>query len=291
MNSLIIYKMPQLSNPCLVVGLGGWPNAGEDSTTTVAYLRDKSGARKFAEIKPEGFYDLSSLRPLAIIKDGSIKELRFPTNEFFFYKNEKSPHDLIIFLGTEPHLNWERYIDSIFEVVEKFGVKRIYTVGGTYDKVPHTREPIVSAAVSDDELKQELKGYGLEPIDYQGPSSFHSALLHTCMKRNIKAISLWGHAPHYIQVANTKVSYAVLKRLTRMLQVEIDLKDIMEASEFLENQVNRAVSQNPQLQEYVEGLEREYRATARYEEPLDTGEKIVKEVEEFLREQKKRGQG
>jgi proteasome assembly chaperone (PAC2) family protein len=286
MEDVVLSHRPELRSPYLVAGFAGWPNAGEVSTGAISYLKEKLRAEKFGEIKPHAFYDSSSLRPQTVIEDGLIKELKFPANEFFYWKSEKSVHDLIILLAVEPNLNWNEYVDSILHLAEQFNVERIYTVGGTYDRVPHTASPMVTAAVSDLELKEELKKYDIEPAEYQGPCSIHTVLLTAAKRRNIKGISLWGHAPHYIQVENPKVCYGVLKRLTEMLQIEIDLEEIIAASEYLDEQVSKAISQKPELEEYVKDLETEYQAMEKYREPAKE-EDIIREIENFL----KKGQG
>jgi proteasome assembly chaperone (PAC2) family protein len=282
MEDIIIYQTPELRSPYLVAGFAGWPNAAEVSTGTVAYLKEKLKAEKFGEIRPSAFYDFSSLRPQTVIENGLIKELKFLSNEFFYWKSEKSVHDLIIFLGVEPHLKWNEYVDSILRLAEQFKVERIYTVGGTYDQVPHTVEPKVTAVVSDPGLREELKKYNIELTEYQGPSSIHTVLLAAAKRRNIESVSLWGHAPHYIQVKNAKVCYGILKGLTKMLEIELDLQEIIGASEYLDEQVGQAISQKPELQEYVKDLEKEYQAMGKYQEPIKE-EDIIREIENFLR--------
>ena len=286
MEHIVLYHRPELRSPYLVAGFAGWPNAGEVSTGTISYLKEKLKAEKFGEIEPHAFYDFPSLRPQTLIENGLIKELLFPANEFFYWKSEKSVHDLIILLAVEPHLKWNEYVDLILHLAEQFKVERIYTVGGTYDRVPHTVRPMVTAAVSDPELKEELEKYDIEPAEYQGPCSIHTVLLAAAKRRNIKSISLWGHAPHYIQVKNPKVCYGILKGLTKMLQIELDLQEIIGASEYLDEQISEAISQKPELEEYVKNLEKEYQAMEKYEEPAKQ-EDIIKEIENFLR----KGQG
>ena len=258
MEDIVIYHLPELSSPYLTAGFAGWPNAAEVSTGAVGYLKDKLAVEKFAEIRPDDFYDFSSLRPLTTIDDSFVRGVKPPSNEFFYWRNEKYAHDLIIFLGIEPHLKWNRYVDSILDLAEQLGVGRIYTVGGLYDRLPHTREPKVSGVVNEPGLREELLRYGIELANYQGPSSVHTLLLVASARRNIKAFTLWGHAPHYIPVHNSKVSYHVLRKLTQMLQIEIDLEDLRVASEYLDEQLERAIERNPELGEYVRKLEEGY---------------------------------
>ena len=202
MSSLIIYEQPKLNSPYLVAGFEGWPDAGKISSGVVGYLRDKLKAMRFAEIKPDDFYIFQApgaelLRPITVIEDGQISDLIMPSTDFWVWNNEgKVGHDLILVLGVEPHLRWNEYVDSLLDLAQELAVQRIYTVGGTYDRVPHTREPIITAVANDPALEAELREYTTEATSYHGPSSVHSLLLFSATKRNLKSASIWGHAPH-----------------------------------------------------------------------------------------------
>ncbi|GAI29928.1 unnamed protein product, partial [marine sediment metagenome] len=79
---------------------------------------------------------------------------------------------MILFLGTEPNLNWEEYAEAILGVAEEFAVVTIYLLGGVLDKIPHTREPDVSCACSSDQLREEMRKYSVQFSNYEGPGSF-----------------------------------------------------------------------------------------------------------------------
>ena len=167
-------------------------------------------------------------------------------------------------------------------------MERIYTIGGTYDTVPHTIEPIITAVVNDPGLRDEMSKYGIGLINYKGPSSVHTFLLFSAKKRDLKAASLWGHVPHYVQVPNAKVCYGILGKLTGMLEIAVDLDDIKRAGEYLDEQVSQAIEQKAELRDYVRRLEQEY-SKGKYEAGGSLGEDIIKEVEDFLRKKKDEG--
>jgi len=278
MADIILYEKPELSSPYLIMGFGGWPDAGKVSTGTVDYLKNKLQAKKFAEIKSDNFYDFSILRPLTTIKEGLEKELKFPSNEFFFWKGEKAPHDLIIFLGSEPHLRWDEYANLLVGFAKELKVEKVCMIGGNYAAVPHTRES-VSGLVSHPELRGELIKYEVDLSDYQGPASIHTLLLDNCKKANIKVVNLWGNAPHYIRGWNSRVSYALLKRITKILEIEVDIEDIKSKGESLVAQIDKLIGQEPKLQGYVKKLEESYELRRK---PEDKDE-LIKEIEDFLK--------
>jgi len=285
--NLTIYGKPKLVRPYLVMGFEGWPDAGRVSSGVVSYLRDKLDTSKLAEVKPDDFYlyqsaGVEARRPVTDIKNGLVAALNLTTTTFWSYKNEKSAHDLIVSLGREPELRWDDYINLILDLAQDFDVVRIYAVGGTYDVVPHTMEPIMAAVLSAPGLEPEMREYDIPPINYRGPSSIHTTLLVSASRRNIEAISLWGYVPHYVQVPNAKVCYGLLSRLAKMLELALDLEDMRRGSEHLDEMVDKAVAQKPELQDYVRRLELEYGKTkGELGEPLK--EDIIREIENFLR--------
>lgn len=290
MEGLSLYETPELNRPCLVAGFSGWANAAEVSTGVVTYLKTKLGASKFGHISPEGFYDFSTLRPLVTIEAGVMKGVEFVDSEFFYWKGGAA-HDLVLLIGAEPHLRWHGFGQLILDLAQRMGVVRVYALGGIYDATPHTVEPRVSGFANEARLVGELVAHGIEPATYIGPVSFHGPLLDMCRERGIEAVSLWGRAPHYVPVHNPKVTAAVVSRLARMLEMDLDISDLMQAARGLEQQVEKAISQNPKLGEYVRTLEEGYQRMGEQAMPLAEGtDEIIRAVEDFLRGRKDEGE-
>src|SRR4030065_710803 len=228
MEEILYLEKPNLKKPILVIGFEGWPNAAEVSSAALQYLVEKLEAKKFASIPIEDFHELSVSRPVGIIKEGRLVELKFPGNHFYYSKDLYS-EDFILFRGVEPHLRWNLFVDLLFDLAKKFDVSQIFTLGGTYDYIPHTYPPMVSALVSHEDLREKVIQAGLGLTEYTGPISIHTFILEASRKRGLKAISLWGHAPQYLQARNVKVIYTVLKSLVDLTEMEIDLSEMERA--------------------------------------------------------------
>ncbi len=288
---LILYEKPALQRPQLVAAFAGWADAARVATGTVAYLARKLHGIRFAEVSADEFYDFSTSRPTVTIARGLISSLKLPHNTFFYWRSELD-YDLILLDGTEPELHWQKFTDLILDFAAQLNINRIYTLGGLYDRVPHTREPRVSGVVNKPDLLATLERHGITPIDYQGPSSVHSLLLTECARRKIEAISLWGHAPFYIRVeTNPIVCLALVKKLTELLRIEIDLTELARAGDCLKATLNRLLAESGNLRDYVRKLEEqcEHEGIAPQEPAGDT-DRIIEEVENFLRNQRHRGE-
>ena len=293
---LIMQEPPQLTAPYIMVGMNGWLNAGEVSTGSIDYLRRKLDARKFAHIETQGFYIYQvpsvspelTMRPHAQIRDGLVMQLNIPQNDFFFWKSG-SDHDLILFLGVEPHLCWPEYCQIILDVARQFHAPRIYFLGGVLDQVPHTRETRILASVSHPKLKNELMTFA-QFTNYEGPCSFNTMLLTMASKQKIEAAGISARTPLYIKDLNSKVCYDLLKNILALSGFQIDLSDLRQSSENMLEQMDRAFSENSTASAQLEKLEELYDATVG--ETLFQGsdediDKLIEEVRKLKREGRK----
>ena len=293
---LIIHEKPELVAPYIMVGLKGWLNAGEVSTGSVDYLRRKLGADPFAYIEPAGFYIYQipsttaeqTMRPLVKIKDGLVKKLELPRNEFFYWKSGAA-HDLILFLGVEPNLDWPEYAQAILDVSRQFKAPRIYSLGGIFDQVPHTRKTRILATVSHPQLKEELKAFA-RFTDYEGPSSFNTMLLSLACEQGIEMAGVSARAPLYIQDMNAKACYDLLQNLLASAGYGIDLRDLRVTGEALVEMMDTAFSQNTTALEQLKRLEEQFDAAAG-EEPLhvqgEDYDKLLAEMRKLKKEGRK----
>jgi len=266
MEEVIYTANPNLNEPYLVIGFEGWPNAGEVSSYALQYLIDSLKAKRFASIQRENFYQISSLRPMVVIKEGRLIEMKSPANDFYYVKAPRFK-DLILFHGIEPHLRWDRFTQLVLDLAEKFNVAQIFTIGGTYDYIPHTYPSMVSALFNHEDLREKVIRVGLGLTEYSGPISIHTFILEAAKKKGLRAISLWGHVPQYLQTKNIKAACSVLKKLMNLAQMELDLSELEKAGEYFDQQVNHLVEEDPKLQEVIRQLEEVYKRSGKIPEP------------------------
>jgi proteasome assembly chaperone (PAC2) family protein len=276
----------------MIIALSGWSDAAQVATGTVLYLVRTLEAIGFAQIEGDQFYDFSTTRPEVTIDRGLIASLKLPHNSLSYWKNIKNDHDLIFFHGIEPHFHWQKFVDTILDLAGSLKVRRIYALGGLYDNVPHTMEPRISGVVNKADLLAVLQKHNIEPINYRGPSSLHSFLLSSCAQRNIEGISIWGHAPFYVRVeTNPMVCLELVRKLAELVGIEIDLTELIKAGEYLQDMLNSLLADSEELQLYVKKLEEQYEIEGTApREPSPGGDRIIKEVEDYLRKQRRKGE-
>jgi predicted ATP-grasp superfamily ATP-dependent carboligase len=113
-------------------------------------------------------------------------------------------------------------------------------------------------------------------------------VLHAaCADAGMPSASLWAAVPHYVAVApNPKGALAILRRLETLVGVTVDASSLEEAAADYDRQVSRAVDLDPDVQAFVERLERaadEEEGTADPDR-LPSGDVLAREFQRFLRQ-------
>ncbi len=197
----------------------------------------------------------------------------------------------MIILGSRPPaLHHYEFANLIMDVAELYNVSRIYTVGGIYASVAHTAPPRIMAVINNPGLKTYVTRYGVElGLNYHGPTSINGLIIGTAKQRNIDGISLWGQIPNYLgDIANPGVCQAILKTLTRMLDIDINFAGIEIETRRADQRIDELVSyirqQSPDLDRHIKKLEQGINP----EPSEEDNQSFFRDIEEFLRRQKGR---
>ncbi|MFC1919485.1 PAC2 family protein [Chloroflexota bacterium] len=289
MDRITVLKTPELNNPRLIIAFAGWPDAAEVATRTVDYLVNKMKGIKFAEFDTDEFLDFTKSRPTIVVEDGVLTQINHPYNSFYYCRSDRPEHDLVLLQGTEPHLRWRTFFNTLLGFAKQLGVNQIITLGGLYDNVSHTRPPKVTAIVNTVALKTQLHDLGIETTNYQGPGAIHSVLLSASSKAKLQMISLWGHSPFYLRGGpNAKVCQALVVALNQLLDINLAMNDFEKSARQMDVALDRLMSKNQNLRSHIQRLEQEHDTALISSTPLEGSDKIINDVEEFLRREQQR---
>jgi proteasome assembly chaperone (PAC2) family protein len=289
MDYLRMDRQPDLRDPVAVVAFAGWNDAASAATNAARFIVRRLGARRFANIDPEEFYDFKEIRPNARIDSRGNREITWPANEFFYARNPTGPHDIVIAIGIEPNLRWHDFCHSFTELFAGLGVTLTLTVGALMADVPHTRPVRVTGSSEDARLNDSLN---LSASRYEGPTGILGVLHRSLREVAMPAASLWANVPHYITTAqNPPATVALLRRMSPIAGLEFDLAELEASSTRFVAEVDTAIGANPQIVDYVRRLEEASDSGIRATPPVDPGslpraEDVVLDVERFLRGQK-----
>jgi proteasome assembly chaperone (PAC2) family protein len=276
------YRPDQLRAPALVCGFKGWNDAGDAASSAVSFVGDALGAREFATIDPEDFYDFQATRPRITMTEGHTRSIEWPEVKLYEVRIPRAPRDLILLSGHEPSFRWRTFTGLIVELAEAIGVQLVVTLGALLADVPHTRPVSVTGFATDPTLVSRLN---LSQSSYEGPTGIVGVVHDACHKAGIPSASLWAAVPHYIAASpNPKASLALIRKLEGLVGVVVDAGDLEAATAEYERQVNAAIQHDPDIQAFVEKLE----AAANEDQPdvfdLPSGDSIERDLQRFLRQ-------
>jgi proteasome assembly chaperone (PAC2) family protein len=263
---------------------------------------------KFAEVDPEEFYNFTRVRPKTKFDDDGERYIEWPANEFYAIRREDAENDLLVLVGIEPNVKWRTFCQSMLEEIQSLGVTKVIQVGALLDAVPHTREVRITGTATSPELRGMLKGIHVRRSRYTGPTGIAGVMTDTLRRAGIPAVSLWGHAPHYLQVTpNPKVSLSLVRGLEKLVGINVSVDALESQGVNFERRVEQALDGESDVVEYVEKLEAQWDArrnrttTESVDEPEPAGsgaepgvipdaDQAVASIEEFLR-QERQGNG
>ena len=290
MNPLAIDTLPDLRQPIMILAFAGWNDAGEAATSAAQLLCSRLHAEKFASLDPEEFYNFAEHRPRVRLVKGLQREIVWPANEFFYCQDPSLLQDLIIGVGIEPHLKWKTYIQAILDLAQQSHVSMLMTLGALLAEVVYSRPVRVTGSSTDPELSSRLH---LSTSRYEGPTGIVGVLNDACRRASLPAVSLWANVPHYLSnTPNPKAMHALVRRVLAIIDHPLDLPDVETAVREFETKVAEVIANNPAVASYVRQLEEREQdeaddAPPRRESELPSGDQLVQELEQFLRQQRR----
>ncbi|HEX6390174.1 MAG TPA: PAC2 family protein [Solirubrobacteraceae bacterium] len=273
-----------LRAPALVCAFTGWNDAGDAASAALQFLGASLGATRFARIDPDDFFDFQATRPKVTLTDGRTRRIEWPEVEIYAARVPRAPRDLVLLQGAEPSMRWRGFCRLVVDLAEALGTQLVVTMGALLADVPHSRPVPITGLSSDDALVERL---GLQPTSYEGPTGIVGVLHAACQEAGVPTASLWASVPHYVAAApNPKAALALVRKLESLVGVSVDAEELERSAADYERQVSLAVQSDPDVQAFVERLER---AAAEEEDEiasrdLPSGDVLAREFQRFLRQ-------
>ncbi len=264
---------PTLLDPIAFVAYSGWNDGGESASSAVEHLIDVLGAEQVAAIDHEEFADFQVTRPMVMLDEEGMRSVQWPETGIFVAST--AGQDIVLILGEEPRLRWKAYSRVVAGVLKDLEVNRVVTFGAFLGQVAHTADPPI-VGVASPEVKRE---HDLLSSSYEGPTGIVGVLTAELVDYGFDVTSLWAASPHYLAgTDNPKAARALLAKSEKVFGLELGSFTLDEAVDDWERRVEEAVTDNDDLQDYVERLQEVHT------EIEGTGGRLVEEIEQFLRD-------
>lgn len=270
-------KRPRLLKPIMILGFGGWSNAGNSALKSIDYIIEKKGGKLLGKINPDNLYQFTQNRPAIAIEEGRLKSVSQTEMPIYYMKNKEGEHDIIFIRGQEPDYRWNSFVDTIIALCKKWDVSVISSLGGMYDDILHT-EAIVSGVYSSEEWRDIFIKNDINMINYEGPSGIHSLIMEKSKEHSYPFFGIWGHTPLYLRGTNFRVVIRIVELLAFLFSFSIETSELEVSLKEFETQIQGILDQNDELKEHIEQIKK-----MRAGENRKKGTPKVVNIKDFIR--------
>ncbi len=257
MEHLQIDELPSLRKPTFIVAFRGWNDAGEAATLAVQHLIDSWSAKPFASIDPEEFFDFTVARPGIRITEEGQRDLKWPSNRYFYHRRDDAEEDVVLFQGTEPHLKWRAFTDMMRDLFQRMDGTRMVTMGALVAATTHTRPAPITGFATEEELRGRMEGLTVTRARYEGPTGIVGVLHDAWRRAELSAASVWVGLPPYLgDASNPMGALALLETLDKLFAFTPDLSKLAEQSHAFEQRVSETLAGNAEMRAYLAELEK-----------------------------------
>ncbi|MGN6258048.1 MAG: PAC2 family protein [Solirubrobacterales bacterium] len=274
--------LPHLRSPVMVCAFRGWNDAAAAASTALAAVGNSLDGQLIAHLDPEEFFDFQSTRPTITLDEGQTRRIEWPENNLIAVEVPGADRDLVLLDGTEPNLRWRTFSETIATAADALGVEMIITLGALIAEVSHTLPVPITGLASSEDLVEELD---LERSSYEGPTGIVGVVHDLCRQSGLDSASLWAAVPHYVAaVPNPKAALALLRRLEGLTGIAVEASELEEETADYEEQIDRAIAANPEIEELVQRIEAEQADLLDGEGELPNADTLARDFQRFLRQ-------
>jgi predicted ATP-grasp superfamily ATP-dependent carboligase len=286
-----LIERPDLDDPLLVLSLDGWIDAGLAAAGAADMLSETLDTITVARFSTDDLLDYRARRPVAHLVDGVLRGLTWPSLELRAATDGEG-NEMLLLVGAEPDRLWQQFTDEVVTLALDFGARMCVGLGAYPFAAPHTKAPRVACTAS----TASLADYGFLKASLDFPGGIQAAIEQDCDERGIPAVGLWAQIPHYVPATMPfpAGSLALIESLARVGELSLPVGDLPSRSDATRARLDELIAQNPEHQAMLRQLENAWD----HAEPAETrlglgdlpsGDELVAELEEFLRDQ--RGDG
>ncbi len=283
-----LIERPDLDEPVLVLALEGWIDAGLAAAGAAEVLCDKLDTVTVARFSTDDLLDYRARRPIAHLTDGVLRGLTWPDIELRA-AIDGDGNEMLLLVGAEPDRLWHRFTDEVVTLALDFGARMCVGLGAYPFAAPHTRTPRVACTASTPRLAEGT--FLKASLDF--PGGIQAAIEQACDERGIPAVGLWAQIPHYVptNMPFPAGSVALIEGLSLLGDLALPLGELSVQADATRARLDELIAQNPEHQAMLRQLEAAWEQSEPSVAPLGmsdlpTGDELVAELEEFLRDQR-----
>ncbi|MCR6689725.1 PAC2 family protein [Cellulomonas sp.] len=281
----------QGSGPVLVHAVRGFVDAGSAGQLAVDHLVTELDAQRLATFDADQLVDYRSRRPTMTFDGHTWASYDEPRLVVDMVRDADGVPFLLMH-GSEPDVQWERYVAAVQQIVERFDVPLTVGVHGIPMGLPHTRPTSLTAHATRPELVADHPSwFGTVQV----PASVGALLELRLGEAGHDAMGFAVHVPHYLaQSQYPQASIAALRAVERATGLELRTGELDDAATAATLEIERQVAESDEVRSLVHALEEQYDAFSRSigrtsllapTSDLPTADELGAEFERFLASQ------
>jgi len=276
-----VQRPPDLVAPIVVAAFDSWIDAGDASSSAAARLAGEAPA--IVDFDADALFDYRARRPTLEIHDGRLADLTWPA--LTLRHRRVGNRSLLVLSGAEPDFRWREFAADVVDLVRDLDVAMWISLGAIPAAVPHTRPVNVLGSTSRPGLLLGEVQPGPAGI-LRVPSAAISVLESSVGAAGIPACGYYAQVPHYISGPYPAATVALLTAVGRHVDADLVDAELLEEARQLRERLDQAAGLEETTRTYVERLE-----AMVDEERLPSGDDLISEIEQFLRESGSEGRG
>jgi hypothetical protein len=274
-------RPPDLDAPILVAAFDSWIDAGDASSSAAARLAGDGPT--IVDFDADALFDYRSRRPTLEIHDGRLADLTWP--DLTLRHRRVGGRDLLVLAGAEPDFRWREFAGDVVDLVRELDVALWISLGAIPAAVPHTRPVNVLGSTSRPGLLMGNVQPGPAGI-LRVPSAAISVLESSVSAAGVAACGYYAQVPHYVSGPYPAATVALLTAVGRHVGADLVDDSLAEEARQLRERLDAAAALEDTTRTYVERLE-----AMVDEERLPSGDDLISEIEQFLRDSGGEGRG
>lgn len=281
----------------LLISMGVLVDAGHVAKQISTEILNSLRSETLVQFDIDQLIDYRARRPLMSFDGERFTDVE--TRELALYQlHDSDGNPFLLLAGPEPDFQWERMLDAVEELIDRYGVDLVISVNGVPMGVPHTRPyGLTKHATSKSLIPDNQPIFG----EMQFPGSFVNLLEYTLGQRGHDVVGISVHVPHYLSNSNIpEAALTGLRALISMTGLSIPTSSLAVATGVSRATIDAELAESDEAQMMVALLEEQYDKfmegiggappLAASLDELPTADEIGAEFEQFLRNRDDRGE-
>lgn len=281
-------RVALIAEPVLVHALEGFVDAGSAVRLAVEHLLASREHFTLATFDADLLIDYRARRPVLTFEQDRFTAVD-PPEITLFQVMDADGTPFLLLVGLEPDVCWERFIDAVGQIADRFGVRLTVGLNAIPLGVPHTRPTGMTAHGTRDGLVSARPFWA---GSMQVPGYIGGLLELRFGEKGRDAIGFSAHVPHYLARSEfPDASLELLDAVTKATGLTLPTSELTETAASVRNDIDAQVAGSEEVAGVVHALEEQYdsfiaargRGLLAEDAPLPTADELGAEFEAFLR--------